>query len=158
MRVRPVVTPALGWVLAPFVFVVLTSGICAAGALSKRAVRTGQSGSAADLGMAVTASLERGDDRVALRAWQQLCDAPVKLGGESAETSAETAILLAGKTMAARGGSWRNRCAVLARCVAQSSGNAEGTKEVARRLMRLAASPDATQPRTAAAMASASIP
>ena len=158
MRVRPVVTPALGWVLAPFVFVVLTSGLCAAGALSRRTARSGHSGSAADLGMAVAASLERGDDRVALRDWQQLCDTPVKLGGESAETSAEAAILLAGKTMAARGGPWRNRCAVLARCVAQSPGKSEGAKEVARRLMRLATSPDAPQPRTAAAIASASIP
>ena len=155
MRVRPVATPALGWALAPFIFVVATSGLTAAAPKLKTLSPIRNT---AELSESVTDALAKGDDESAVKAWQQLCDAPINSEAESADSSAHNALLMAGKTMAARGGSWRQRCVALAKNVARSPDAAPGSEEVARRLMRLATSPQSDQPRTAAAIASASMP
>jgi hypothetical protein len=154
MRVRPVATPALGWALAPFLVVIATSGFSAA--VPKLKFRS--SHNAAEVSESITAALSTGNDEQATKAWQQLSESPIDANAESADSSAHNAILMAGKTMAARGGIWRQRCAALAKNVASAPDAAPGSEEVARRLMRLATSSDSDQPRTAATIASASMP
>lgn len=153
MRVRPIATPALGWVFAPFAFLIFATGITAA-AKNPPA----NTSNTASLGESVTAALEEGDDGRAMNAWQDLCKAPLSPGGESDGSTAQTALLVAGRTMAARGGAWRVRCADLAKSLVQKSGTAPETREVARRLMSYATSSSDAQPRTAATIASASMP
>ena len=154
MRVRPIATPALGWAFAPFAFLVLATGIAAAAANVPPPVRSNPT----YLSASVTAALEQGDEEEALNAWQALCETPLSAGAESEESNAQTALLVAGRTMSKRGDAWKKRCATLARSVAERSAGAPGGREVARRLLRYATPAPMSQPRTAATIASASMP
>lgn len=105
--------------------------------------------------------LRDGREHEALIAWAELQEAETPLlvpndsGLEVGDFSLQMALFDASQTMVERGGQWIDRCLTLAKRLEDTPNQTEDGLELAWRIKRQAI---ATQPRTAEAMAAASIP
>ncbi|MGC4045348.1 MAG: hypothetical protein QM758_16275 [Armatimonas sp.] len=109
----------------------------------------------------VATYLRNGRDMEAIATWSDLqnTDMPLVIPNEEqaevGDFTLQMALFDACETMSARGGQWTNRCLTLAKRLEDTPNQTEIGLELAWRIKRQAIAP---QPRTAEAMASASIP